>query len=368
MTAFETVTARAPGKLILMGEHSAVYGRPAVVTALGLYTRATVRRSDRATHREGSPAVAWRLPDIGVDGSADWEELVDTAARYRQAWERQMDDATSTDLERLRRGDAARVVKLALAECLRAGEAQPPAVEVEVGSGLPVGAGFGSSASVAVAVSAALRVLLDGVLDRAAIEATALEVERREHGRPSGVDHATVLYGGVLWMERSAEGRPARRRLDGVTPALEGLTVLDSGRPAESTGEMVRSVRRRYSGRAGSLDPILDAMEADVRQLREWLLDEGRDPLLLVDLMRDFEHRLEELGVVPRAIRQLVRQVEAEGGAAKISGAGAASGSAAGSLLVYHPKRPARSLACLAELRALDAELAVAGVEVVESV
>ena len=47
---------------------------------------------------------------------------------------------------------------------------------------------------------------------------------------------------------------------------------------------------------------------------------------------------LEELGVVPKPVRDLVRRVEAEGGAAKVSGAGSAYGPGAGCLLVYHPE------------------------------
>jgi mevalonate kinase len=55
-----------------------------------------------------------------------------------------------------------------------------------------------------------------------------------------------------------------------------------------------------------------------------------------VDLIRECQACLEELGVVPPAVRALVRQIEAEGGAAKISGAGSLAGPGAGSLLVYH--------------------------------
>ncbi|MDX1644214.1 MAG: hypothetical protein R3244_07650, partial [Thermoanaerobaculia bacterium] len=263
--------------------------------------------------------------------------------------------------------DPARIVKLALAEALSAEELDLPAAAVRVQSEVPVGAGFGSSASVAVAVGAALRMLLDGELRLEAIERIAREVERREHGRPSGVDHSTVLHGGVLWMERSPGGDLVQRRLAGLESALDGFAVFDSGRPTETTGEMVEAVRRRFAGRPEQLEAILDAMERDVRALGDWLGEERREPRLLVELLRDFERRLEALQVVPPALRELVRRVEAAGGAAKISGAGALSGTAAGSLLVYHPERPPGSLSCLAGLRALEADLGVSGVEIEEA-
>jgi hypothetical protein len=56
---------------------------------------------------------------------------------------------------------------------------------------------------------------------------------------------------------------------------------------------------------------------------------------LVRDLIREHQACLEELGVVPEAVRAVVRRVEAEGGAAKISGAGSLAGPGAGSLLVY---------------------------------
>lgn len=37
------VEARAPGKVILSGEHAVVHGTSAVAAALGLYTTATIR-------------------------------------------------------------------------------------------------------------------------------------------------------------------------------------------------------------------------------------------------------------------------------------------------------------------------------------
>ena len=72
--------------------------------------------------------------------------------------------------------------------------------------------------------------------------------------------------------------------------------------------------------------------------MRALLERERPDAREAVEPIREAEARLEELGVVPGAVRELVRRVEGEGGAAKVSGAGSARGPAAGSLLVYHPE------------------------------
>ena len=56
--------------------------------------------------------------------------------------------------------------------------------------------------------------------------------------------------------------------------------------------------------------------------------------------IREYERGLEELGVVPAEVRELIRKIEAEGGAAKISGAGSLESTPAGAgcILVFHPE------------------------------
>jgi hypothetical protein len=98
----------------------------------------------------------------------------------------------------------------------------------------------------------------------------------------------------------------------------------------------VAAVRSRRDRDPARHEVLLDRMAAATRALRAELARELEEPEAVVRLLHEQEECLEELGAVPPAVRDVVRQVEAAGGAAKISGAGSLAGPGAGSLLVYH--------------------------------
>ncbi|HEX2463443.1 MAG TPA: hypothetical protein VHR17_02385, partial [Thermoanaerobaculia bacterium] len=82
-------------------------------------------------------------------------------------------------------------------------------------------------------------------------------------------------------------------------------------------------------------DLLLDRLEAAARRLRDALI--ANDGPALASAMHDAQRGWERAGVVPPAVRELARRIEARGGAAKVSGAGALAGSGAGCLVIYHP-------------------------------
>lgn len=231
----------------------------------------------------------------------------------------------------------AHVVKVALGE---AAEHAPGLVakplHLEVDSHIPPGAGFGSSSATAVGVLAAALAHEGRDGDLPVLDRLALEVERRQHGFPSGADHQAVLRGGMLWVRREPSGSVSIERQPAVPAALSRIQVFDSGRPAESTGTVVAAVRGRRAASPAEFERILDRMEVAAQGLRSQLARNDEDVSAVVELIRECECCLEALGVVPGPVQSIVRRIEAAGGAAKISGAGALSGEGAGCLLVYH--------------------------------
>jgi mevalonate kinase len=322
------VVASVPGKLILMGEHAAVYYRPALVAAVGLRAQVELEPGDRGVEID--------LPDLDHREHLDWRAVLAQTRAARRAWSRYAEQPGPESFESVQLEDPAHLVKVALGEVVDdLGLEEPPPVVLKISSELPIGGGFGSSAAVGVGVVAGLLRFLGDDSPVQRIDRLALAVERRQHGLPSGVDHRTVLTGGILWACRRPDESVMVESLDPDARFLSQLGVFDSGQPRESTGSVVATVRRRKEGRPEHFSELLDRMERDVGEFRELLTMGEARPEQAVALIRDYENCLEEMGVVPEAVQRVIRRVEEKGGAAKISGAGSLSGTGAGCLLVY---------------------------------
>lgn len=345
-----------PGKLILMGEHSVVYHRPALVAAVGLRLRVTMGDRD-------DEGVRLRLPQLGVDEHRSWGEILAYARRCRERWRDFARHPSSAGFREVAGQDRTHVVLVALGEAAMAGgEASIRPLEVRVDSDIPIGAGFGSSASTGVGIVAAYLAHCGFASDPQTIDRVALEVERRQHGLPSGVDHATVLRGGITWARRNAAGAVFLEPVVAVSTLRSRLRVYDTGTPTESTGSVVSAVGDRLRAMPVESERILDRMEDATQAFREQLTQRREDPAVVVEIVREFHRCLDRLGVVPEPVSEIVRQIESEGGAAKISGAGALTGPGAGCLIVYHPEPgTVRTWPFLSHLRRHDLRLGAEG-------
>lgn len=360
-----------PGKVILMGEHAAVYGRPAVVAAVDLRLSVEAGLSPATGLADGGE-VRLVLPDIGVEETHSWSEVVEYSELARRRWlafeageEPFVADRASGALVRIAVGEA-----LASLPALAASNLTGQDLELRLRSGIPVGAGLGSSAAAAIGVVAAVRSLAGrtGSIsghgggrtedELAAIEAAALEVERRQHGFPSGIDSGTVLRGGVLLVRREGDDL----RFDDLSRPgwLAGaVTILDSGTPSQTTGAVVTAVRRRYDQEPERTTAVFDRIEAAVECFRAALRDGGlRDA---ASAIADGHRALVELGVVPPAVARRIASVEAAGGAAKISGAGALEGESAGALICMLGGRPAETVDGISGLEPVNAAIGAGG-------
>lgn len=171
--------AEAPAKVILVGEHFCVHGAPALSMAVNLYARVGVKLS--------------RGEGLQIGGVEGFEGLLEAVRLAVEA-----------------------VVKAA-------GRFKPPKLEVEVSSQIPVGAGLGSSASIASATIAAVSNVLGLNLPKEKILSLCSIPEKFIHGNPSGIDHTTVILGGLIYFRRGE----LPRRVEAATPP--SIVIGDTG-------------------------------------------------------------------------------------------------------------------------------------------
>lgn len=320
------VAVSTPGKTILMGEHAAVYGHPAIVAALDVRMTISVGPASGSSVLLEMPAIGWR-------GETGWPELLRFAGARRARWTDAFDGGSAATFEPVR--DPHELALLAVGEIGGRAAGRPlPGLVIRVDSQIPPGAGCGSSAALAVGIAGALARALDVDLDRDALARAALAVERHQHGRPSGVDVEAVLRGGILWCRRGAEGALQHERVDPEPRTLRSFRLYHSGAPRETTGDMVAAVAALDRRDPLKVRDAFAAIDAATHEARALLT--GGGGAALVPAVRRCEEALESLGVVPEPARAAFRAVERAGGAAKISGAGGAS-DGAGLVLVVHP-------------------------------
>lgn len=294
----------APGKVILCGEHSVVYGYPAIaVPVAGLRCRAWV---EAAVPGSGLLLVA-----------ADLGECVPLRAAPP-------DHPLAT------------LVRLTLTAV---GCDEPDAV-LTIRSELPIAAGLGSGAAVSVAAARALTGFLGHPLPTATLSALAYEVEKLHHGTPSGIDNTVIAWERPVYFVRGQT--PEVLDLSAPLPLL----IANSG-IAAVTREVVLDVRQRRDREPERYERFFAQIGALVRVARE-LLAQQNFPALGQRLTEN--HRLlVQLGVsLPLLDALVAAALEAGAWGAKLTGAGRG-----GNLIALVP--PERAAQVMAALRAAGA-------------
>lgn len=280
------ITVSAPGKVHLLGEHSVVYGKPALLAAINLRLYASIQ-----------PSESMNIPTMG-----------------RKLVQHSIDVFKHTyHLETL----------------------EP--FTLEISTTIPVGCGLGSSAAVAVATLGALHVFFKKGWNVDVINTLAYEVEKKQHTNPSGGDNTVVTYGGFLWYRKEFEFLKSVWQLPFKPHKnIKQFFLIQSGKPAETTGKMVEIVKGKLRIEKYELRiKELFNQQEELTKKMAIALKEG-DENALMDAMSRGEKNLEELGVVGNVAEQIIKAVEHSGGAAKISGAGGIK-NGSGMVLCCHP-------------------------------
>lgn len=267
------VATSAPGKLILLGEHAVVFGKPAIAAAIDLRLR----------------CIATPSEEFMVNGKV-------ITGEYRSYIQAAMD--------KVWRGDP---------------------LSIQTFSNLPSGSGLGSSAAVSVATLAALMQMRGG-FDHPTVARLGFEVETEVQGRASPIDTSVSTHGHGIFIDRKrgkdhlwTMKRDERRwhihhlRVPEMTFVV-GYTGIHA-----LTGPLVDMVREKvedHQWAKDAIDRIGDISLEGIRSLKR------SDMVTLGELMTEDHSFLVKLGVSCKELDSLVEAVMPYSYGAKLTGAG----------------------------------------------
>ncbi|MEM0202911.1 MAG: mevalonate kinase [Archaeoglobaceae archaeon] len=250
--------ASAPGKIILFGEHSVVYGRRALVSAIDLRCRVEVKRSRdfRISSVLGTTGLDFKVHPYVSFAVKRFQEVCDLQG-----------------------------------------------ADISIRTEIPIASGLGSSSAVTVATLKALSEEFNAKLSDQEIFELARKVELDVQGRGSGIDPFISTFGGS-WIF------PERRK---VEISLELFVIRLWERATKVMVEKVANLRQRYPE---IVDRIFDAIDAITLKALE-LGAEKMDELIYIN-----QSLLRAIGVSSAEIDRIVADLERDGFVVKLTGAG----------------------------------------------
>jgi D-glycero-alpha-D-manno-heptose-7-phosphate kinase len=195
-------------------------------------------------------------------------------------------------------------------------------VRVITQSRVPAGSGLGGSSALAVAVAAAAARALGRDLEGEKLWALVRDAEAQAIGVPTGVqDYLAAMYGGVLGIELEPGAVRAVRLATDPGRVEESLLLVDAGATRFSGINNWEVFKGQIDGEVRVRDALAEIASAATR-LREALASHRYEQVPgLVAAEWEARKRLAP-GVTSPEIDRIVEIARAEGGAAKVCGAG----------------------------------------------
>jgi len=277
-TVSDSVEGIGHGKIILLGEHSVVYGRHAIAVPAPVNIRTKVQDTE--------DEIVLMIPSWGV------EYRLDKDPKKRQSFEK----PAGLILDQM-------------------GLSQK-GMKIEVFSDIPRGMGLGGSAAIAVSIIKALNNHFKLGLKEDEVNQMALESEKIAHGNPSGIDNTMATYGHPLIYRSGDDPLIEPLNINKTFSILVGFSSSEG-----LTARTVSIVRDLWKKNTKVYEKIFDEIDSIVLQSIQAI--QNNDFELLGQLMNMNHGLLNTLQVSTPELERLI-MIARESGAlgAKLTGGG----------------------------------------------
>lgn len=331
------VKARAPGKIILAGEHAVVHGSTAVAAAIDLYTYVTLRLPLQSA-AENNDRLTLQLKDLSLEFSWSVSRLKEVIP---------CDSSTSSPASCS--GETLKSIAVLVEEqnipeekiWLSSGISTflwlytsirgfSPATVI-ITTELPYGSGLGSSAAFCVALTSAL--IASSILDKthhegwSSLDETNLELlnkwafegEKIIHGKPSGIDNTVSAYGNMI---KFCSGEITR--LQSNMPLRMLITNTKVGR---NTKALVSGVSERTVRHPDAMKSVFNAVDSISKELAAIIQSKDQNSVTekeesIKELMEINQGLLQSMGVSHSSIDTVIRTTLKHKLTSKLTGAG----------------------------------------------
>ncbi|KAL0347983.1 UNVERIFIED_CONTAM: Mevalonate kinase [Sesamum angustifolium] len=305
------VRARAPGKIILAGEHAVVHGSTAVAAAIDLYTYVSLRFP---TPTDNDNQLRLHLKDVGLELSWTVEKLKEALPKLSSSNPASAPSSCSLEtfkaitslvdeqnIPETNTGLASGVS--AFLWLYTSIHGNKPA-KVVVTSELPLGSGLGSSAALCVALSGALLALSEsGKLDFTdqgwqifsdsdleLVNKWAFEGEKIIHGKPSGIDNTVSTYGkpcartiGLSTSEFWQHDKIRSGQLTRIKTNMPLKMLITNTKVGRNTKALVASVSERTLRHSSAMASVFNAVDAISNELAAIIQSPASDDLAVTE-------------------------------------------------------------------------------------
>ncbi|OGK44069.1 hypothetical protein A2957_01240 [Candidatus Roizmanbacteria bacterium RIFCSPLOWO2_01_FULL_38_11] len=276
----------APAKVHMSGEHSVVYGKPALLTAINYRLICTLIEKSQHPVRDGQI--------VKIDS---------IVRKHLKIHNRSID------------------------------------YNIKITSDIPRGKGLGSSAAFSCAlVSAIYEHYSKREASQETISNLAYTAEKLFHANASGGDTTTSCMGGLVFFRKEFEFLKGIYTLNFKIPRVieQRLYLIDTGKPVEKTSDMVNYIGKAYNKNPKKYERIMNEIEKTTKRMVISIVK--KDAEFFSQQLRQNQSLLTDLGVVSEKAQKLLNDISVFA-VGKITGAGGIKSGAGFALCFVNDER-----------------------------